>query len=426
MAMKNLILSFFFVASVWSGLNACSPDSPSGSLFDKLPDVLHDRITSFCTFGDADQWRLLGKASHRRARRQVLAILMTDPGFRGSARDVRKEYASHVAKGERALAPDWMHSQLCYAAASGQKSKMQRLLKAPYIDVNHRCMGQYVVKDGHTPLHAAAHDGSDQSDSVNALLADPRVDFNVRDSHGNTALHIALRRHNNKSIIALLADPRVDCNLRNEDNDTILDVALYRGSHDILTQLLFHPSTTTEMLNATDARGNTMLMRAIIITGTRRYSPVNAPMTNYIPLLADARVDCNLRNHDGDTALHIAATNGNTDAVEVLVTNVRVDCNARDSHGNTALHIAAAHGYADMVKKLLANSRVDCNVRNEHGDTALHIAATNGYANMVKELLADKRLDSEQIAEARECAKRNGHAQIVSMIDWSKSSCVIQ
>ena len=83
------------------------------------------------------------------------------------------------------------------------------------------------------------------------------------------------------------------------------------------------------------------------------------------------------------------------DVQEMLeVTDPPLDLNYKDDtmSNNTALHVAAANGHTEIVKMLLDSGRVLLNELNEFGNTPLHYAALNGKADIVN-LLLDHKAD---------------------------------
>ncbi|OUC44198.1 ankyrin repeat protein [Trichinella nativa] len=83
--------------------------------------------------------------------------------------------------------------------------------------------------------------------------------------------------------------------------------------------------------------------------------------------------DVNVKNKDGQTALHVHTSSGKLDCVLVLYYK-GANVNVVDNKGNTCLHIAVANGYELLVKALLVLG-ADPNVVNCEGETPRHIAA---------------------------------------------------
>lgn len=104
-------------------------------------------------------------------------------------------------------------------------------------------------------------------------------------------------------------------------------------------------------------------------------------------LLIKQGLDVNSAQSDGMTALHWAASRGDTTAVRMLVAaGARMESHTRN--GNyTPLHMAARSGKANAIKVLLASGASVNAYTNTGGATALHFASTNGDAATVNALL---------------------------------------
>ncbi|XP_035665705.1 death-associated protein kinase 1-like [Branchiostoma floridae] len=88
---------------------------------------------------------------------------------------------------------------------------------------------------------------------------------------------------------------------------------------------------------------------------------------------------------NGETALHWASRNGNTEMVKLLV-QLGTDVEAKDKDGETALHVASMKRNTEMVK-LLVQLGANVEAKNMDGRTALHVASGNGNTEMVKLLI---------------------------------------
>ena len=98
-------------------------------------------------------------------------------------------------------------------------------------------------------------------------------------------------------------------------------------------------------------------------------------------LLKDPRVDPNFCRTDGQTALHVAATNGWTDAVAVLL-EFGANVNSKDKSGRTALHYAGEFGNTESIRVLLERG-ADVNSKDKALETAMHLAALKGCADAI-------------------------------------------
>lgn len=87
------------------------------------------------------------------------------------------------------------------------------------------------------------------------------------------------------------------------------------------------------------------------------------------------------------TALHVAAAAGNTDAMSLLLDNgADLECYAATKEAHTVLFRAVAAGQIKVIELLLESGvDVDAYALN-HGQTALHAAAANGdYSTIARE-----------------------------------------
>jgi ankyrin repeat protein len=128
-------------------------------------------------------------------------------------------------------------------------------------------------------------------------------------------------------------------------------------------------------------------------------------------VLVKARdIDVNAHSRNGDTALMIAAYNGNRPAVDALLAKgAQVN-----KQGWTALHYAAYIGANDIVRTLLDRSAyIDAESPNK--TTPLMMAAWGGRIMTVKLLLdegADATLKNEKGLSAIDYALDNNHKDI--------------
>ena len=72
---------------------------------------------------------------------------------------------------------------------------------------------------------------------------------------------------------------------------------------------------------------------------------------------------------NGLTPLHVAASDGSEDVVELLLVN-HAEVNAKDNIGATPLHLAVAKGHKDVAELLLAN-KAEVNAKDNIGMTPL-------------------------------------------------------
>ncbi len=194
----------------------------------------------------------------------------------------------------------------------------------------------------------------------------------------------------------LLSIDRVAANSANNDGETALMRAARFDNDWLVKQILLAGAATDKR----DKSGRTAL----------EYSAEYGYFGSTFMLLA--RSDANLPNSAGRTPLMIAAEKGNFDAVrayenakafaagvaaksprlskedakDALATArvfKRIDVDLRDRKGMTALMLAAAAGHRDVVQSLL-RLKAKTKLRDLKGQTAAELAALNGHKDISK------------------------------------------
>jgi ankyrin repeat protein len=120
-------------------------------------------------------------------------------------------------------------------------------------------------------------------------------------------------------------------------------------------------------------------------SGPPLIAAVKAGNVAAVQSLLKQRVDVNVREADGTTALHWASR---ADDVEMVQTLVRAGGNARlaNRYGVTALQLAAVNGSAPVIK-VLVEAGADVNAVLPEGETILMTAARTGRREAIEILL---------------------------------------
>lgn len=144
------------------------------------------------------------------------------------------------------------------------------------------------------------------------------------------------------------------------------------------------------------AKGDAEKVHALLITGT---SP-------------------NLTDPSGRPAICWAALGNHVAVIEELVKAPRIVIDAKDHDGNTALILAAQRGQDDAVAVLIrAKAKVD--IDNRDGMTALSLAAQNGNLRIVEMLVkagADMKIQDRTGRTPLEWAQDNNRQRIVDFL----------
>jgi ankyrin repeat protein len=332
---------------------------------------------------------------------------------------------------------------LHYAARIGHMNIVNLLLKEPYVEADLK------DDDGFTPLMEAASSGHEKI-IERTLQAAPGVDVNNTDNSNRTALHIsALKGHD--SVVDFLLETeglRMDCNIQDSDGDSALHNAAQMGHVDIVAKVLIAGVD----VNLRNSNGETALHCAVeigdeTIAAEILEAGVDVNLRNSdgeIALHYAAKLgrlsmvelilpksDASLKDTDGETPLHVAAWYGHEDVVEKLINEQSVDVNSITNHDVTALHFAVGNGCECVVVKLLEVENIDVNIQDDDGDSPLHYAALNGYDSIAEKILqsdkVDVKLRNGEYKNALHLAVEKGHLKVFDVLmdqqDVSVTTC---
>ncbi|CAG9323564.1 unnamed protein product [Blepharisma stoltei] len=174
-------------------------------------------------------------------------------------------------------------------------------------------------EDGRTELHRAKGD-------VQHLLA-RGADPNIQDDGGWTPLISAASSGDFEKFRCLISHPSIDVNMLTESGTSALHYAASKGHNEILTLLLQRDDIKMDVQD-TNSRF-TPLMRAII-------SKKNLCAQKLI----QAGAKLNLRDVEGDTALHHAAMTDNIPIALMLIEN-GAKTDIENKQHQTALQVAS-------------------------------------------------------------------------------------
>ncbi|XP_054870914.1 serine/threonine-protein phosphatase 6 regulatory ankyrin repeat subunit A-like [Amphiprion ocellaris] len=125
-------------------------------------------------------------------------------------------------------------------------------------------------------------------------------------------------------------------------------------------------------------------------------------------------------DESGRTALMMAAEKGRVAALEVLLSGA--DLSLTDKDGNTALHLACSNGREDCVMLILEKFSDSSliNATNAALQTPLHLAARSGLKQAVQELLSRganiQTVDENGLTPALACAPSREVADCLALI----------
>ncbi|KAF5973492.1 ankyrin repeat protein [Fusarium bulbicola] len=230
------------------------------------------------------------------------------------------------------------------AAFSGKHDALSTLTKKLRASKN--------AKDGYGNhlLHLAAVGG--QIDMMNRLISEFNANIDCGDQNQETPLHIVVRRSKG-TVIEAVIKMKPNLEARNRNGDTPLMVACKLGKIEIVKQLVDAGADR----HTTDNDTNSLLIEAVL-AGHRKI----------VRYALNIGVDKDHQRVGGLAALHIAAKDGKSRIVQVLING---------KAANDKL------GYA--VVEVLLNAGVDIEVKDYWGRTPLHAASCSQWNTETKE-----------------------------------------
>ena len=120
-------------------------------------------------------------------------------------------------------------------------------------------------------------------------------------------------------------------------------------------------------------------------------------------LLIKNGIDVNARDDEGDTALHIAASQNDLTFVTCLVEEAGngIDVNAMDVEGKTALHIAASENDLPIATYLVEEAGADVNLRDINDNLFWHLATEQEVEDRLRSLYDQYAYDSLSISKLK-------------------------
>ncbi|XP_043546920.1 serine/threonine-protein phosphatase 6 regulatory ankyrin repeat subunit A-like, partial [Chiloscyllium plagiosum] len=307
-----------------------------------------------------------------------------------------------LLKGANVDAKDkWGRTALHRGAVTGHEECVEALLQ-------HNA--NFLIRDckGRTSLHLAAACG--HVGVLGALLqAASSMDIvpTVSDNHGYTPLHWACYNGHDTCVELLLEQEvfqKLDGNSFNPLHCAVINDN--EGSAEMLIDVL-----GASIVNSTDGKGRTPLHAAAF-----------TDHVECLQLLLSHNAQVNTADLTGKTPIMMAAENGQTNAVEVLVSSAKANLTLQDMNKNTALHLACSKGHETSALLILEKitDRSLINSTNTSLQTPLHVAARNGLTVVVQELLSKGAsvlaVDENGYTPALACAPNKDVADCLALI----------
>ncbi|XP_046862983.1 serine/threonine-protein phosphatase 6 regulatory ankyrin repeat subunit A-like [Xenia sp. Carnegie-2017] len=260
-----------------------------------------------------------------------------------------------------------------------------------------------------TSMMVACKDGNYR---VVQKLFEKGASVSETDMHGMTPLHYAALSGSEPIVKFLVSEQKDSVLATNDEGQTPLHLACTHSSHAFAIVKLLVKDNGEEAKLITDAAGETpfllavesgnkLVVRELLDSKAKEQLKIvkkdsgdsalhccaRKRNVDVARILLDSGSAVNLKNNDGQTALHIAAYEGQEAMINLLCSCNKMFADIQDKFDRTAVHIAAERGFSGIVEYLVDRVNVDINFRSKSGNTLLYIAAQNGHTNTVLALL---------------------------------------
>lgn len=231
-----------------------------------------------------------------------------------------------------------------------------------------------------SPLHLAViHQYSYKYDTIN-ILRSHGASLSDLDLEGLAPIHHFIEKSGGfsydeedislKFIDSFLVDEHT-ANLRTTKGQTILHLAIQEVSLEILKYLVKKGC----QLHVKDNQKQCLL----------HYLVERIECTDILDYLVGMGLDVNDRNVWGQTVLHLAVEEGNTELIRGLVQH-GADLHAKDLSEKQPLHVAAENGW-DHIVDFLIKEGANINSLDKYQSTPLHFAAWNNQSTIALTLI---------------------------------------
>ena len=290
-------------------------------------------------------WSGLSIAAHKNYT-DLLEILLSHPQIKINNTTTYELHFGEILSERKGTA-------LMSACSAGNSAIVSRLVQVPGLDIN------YQNEVGETALHRASRtkycrnpwnprgprDHVDKNDliaehrakmrghteCVRILAESDRVDWNKRNSAGETPLYLALSQGHSDMVEIIVKQPNLDYNIKTNDGQTLAQAAVNvsRGYANIVENLAAQEKF--QNWNIPDSDGNTPVLKAL-----KNFEEMDILEI----LLKCPRVDLNTKDKNGDSLIMVALKTGKIDVVKQLLQHPRVDLSTRDGQGASLEMIA--------------------------------------------------------------------------------------
>ncbi|XP_028398467.1 serine/threonine-protein phosphatase 6 regulatory ankyrin repeat subunit B-like [Dendronephthya gigantea] len=257
-------------------------------------------------------------------------------------------------------------------------------------------------KDGFNCLHLAV---KYDHEKVIRLCIDHKADIDRKSTHGDTPLHIACCRDSTNAVNILLENG-ANISIKDSEDRVFLHRAAIRGSistcalllekgadidaYNVCGSALLHASFNRQhaVVKFLLEKGATPTMRNRMLDTCLHVAVKNGDVETVKVIVENCGCQLlNLKDKFENTTLHLAARTGNEEVLKILL-SFNPNMRAIDDRGKCPIHIAAENGQTECVKLLVQSDKCSVHVTDFMWRTPLHLACLSGNdLDIVKFLL---------------------------------------
>ncbi len=222
-----------------------------------------------------------------------------------------------------------------------------------------------VNEKGRNPLHNIAY--TNESLDVFKFFINHNVDVSLHDDFGRSPFMNAAQR-NTSEVVAFLSKYVENINAKDEHGKTALALAVSENSISVINTLLKLGAD----INTYDAYGNTL---AYYLLNNYKSNSVDV-FEEKLSVLTSNGLVVNLPQSNGNTLLHIATKRNDLELLKRLE-DFKIDVNLKNEEGMTALQFAAMKATDINILKYLLDKGADKSVVTEFDETIYDLAKEN-------------------------------------------------
>ncbi|KAF7356057.1 ANK-REP-REGION domain-containing protein [Mycena venus] len=285
---------------------------------------------------------------------------------------------------------------------------------------------KHVLESGVAPNSEHELDGRVSALCVASFLGHGQIVKSLLDRGASTSRRCrcsALRlasQEGHIEIVRTLLENGVNIDAEDPPYGTALQSAIEKGHTEIVHLLIEQGADVTiggweygSALQVASARGQKKIIPLLLQSG----ADVNAVGGQYGERIASRGADVNAAAGKYGTALYLAAKEGHTDKV-LLLLEKGANVNEMGETFRSALAAATAKGYIKIVRLLLERGADVNSSAGEYG-SPLYLASEEGHTQVVR-LLLEKGANVNKVGgehgSAFQAAVRNGHTEIVRLL----------